>query len=110
MFPYTPECNYEAGTPLHRAVERGSLAAIRALLDIGAEANHSGGRPDAYTPLNLAAFLHRAEILGILLSSLSRSEPAAAVYAGMSLLAPAIGGEHFHGEKFTKIARHSPSW
>jgi ankyrin repeat protein len=109
-FPYAPECNYEAGTPLHRAVERGNIAAVRELLSIGAEADHSGGRPDAYTPLNVAAFLHRAEILGILLSSLSEPEPAAAVYAGMSLLAPAIGGEYFHGERFSKIARHGPSW
>jgi ankyrin repeat protein len=105
---FAPECTYESGTPLHRAVERGNLDAVRALLSVGARADDEGGR--GYTPLNLAAFLHRSEILESLLSSLSAAQPAMGVYANMSLLAPAVGGEFFHGEKFSKIARHGASW
>jgi ankyrin repeat protein len=105
-FDFAPECNFEAGTPLHRAVGRGNMAAVDALLKVGAKADFDGGREDRYTPLNLAAFLHYPEILDSLLGSLSQARPAAHLFAGMSLLIPAIKGEYLRGEKFSRIARH----
>lgn len=105
-FVSAPELDYEAGTPLHRAVQRGNLAAVRTLLALGASPVSEGGRPDQYTPLNLAALLHYPEILEALLDNLPESQPARNVFGGMSLLIPTIRGEMLHGNSLEKIARH----
>jgi len=111
-FVSAPDLDYEAGTPLHRAVQRGNIPAVRALLRIGASAVNEGGRTDRFTPLSLAALLHYPEILEALLNSLPEAHPARNVFGGMSLLIPAIKGEIAHGRDFQKIARHKSlsSW
>lgn len=107
---FAPLCNYEAGTPLHRAVCRGNLDAVRALLAHGALATSACGREDYPSPISLAASLHYAAILDALLDSLGDPLAATYPYAGFSLLAIAIRGEIIYGEKFSKIARHGQLW
>ncbi|KAH8123693.1 ankyrin [Trichoderma asperelloides] len=108
-FEFAPLCNYEAGTPLHRAIGKGNMDAVRALLACGASAANAGGEGGS-TPISLAADFHYAKILDTLLESVN--DPLAATYphAGGSLLAIAIRGDIIYGEKFSKIARHGQSW
>ncbi|KIW88717.1 uncharacterized protein Z519_10763 [Cladophialophora bantiana CBS 173.52] len=109
-FEFAPLCDYEAGTPLHRAVGKGNLAAVRALVACGASVTSAGGRADGTSPTSLAATLHYAGILDTLLRSLGDPLAATHPHAGLSLLAVAIRGEIIYGERFSKIARHGHSW
>lgn len=108
-FEFAPLCNYEAGTPLHRAICKGNMDAVRALLACGASAANAGGEGGS-TPISLAADFHYAKILDTLFESVN--DPLAATYphAGGSLLAIAIRGDIIYGGKFSKIARHGQSW
>jgi ankyrin repeat protein len=109
-FEFAPLCNYEAGTPLHRAVGKGNLDAVRALVACGASVTSAGGREDDTSPASLAATLHYASILDTLLGSLGDTLAATHPHAGLSLLAVAIRGDIIYGERFSKIARHGHSW
>ncbi|KAK3348712.1 ankyrin repeat-containing domain protein [Lasiosphaeria hispida] len=107
---HAPLCNYEAGTALHRAVGRGKFTVVRALVNLGANADDVGHRPDERSPVYLAAQYHYSDILDFLLQSLGVDKPAARSYAGVSLLAVALRGEVLYGERFSRIARHGKEW
>jgi ankyrin repeat protein len=109
-YPWSPLCNYEGGTPLHRAVGRGKADAVKALLHISAAANHSGARNDKKCPIYLATQFYYPEILDMLLRSLGTQAPAAKPYRGFSLLVAAIHGNDLYGLKFSMVARHGEQW
>jgi ankyrin repeat protein len=109
-YQWAPLCSYERGTPLHRAVGKGKVDAIKALLRVGAVANHSGDRPDKKCPIYLASQYYYPDILDLLLQSLRRPSPAAEPYRGFSLLIAAIHGSDLYGLKFSMIARHGKKW
>jgi ankyrin repeat protein len=110
LFEFAPLCNYEADTPLHRAVGKGDLGAVQALLACGASATSAGNREDRTTPIALAARFHYAEILDMLLKSLQDPLAASHPHAGVSLLAICISGDLIYGERFSKMARHGRLW
>jgi len=106
-----------AGTPLHWAVQRRSIACVRGLLAAGADpwacafgADSEGGSGHgwALSPLHLAAAMHDDDILGMMLerdgpssSSLSTCRPGA--------LAVAIDGNASQGYsngRFQRMVRH----
>jgi ankyrin repeat protein len=109
-YPWAPLCNYERGTPLHRAVGKGRIDAVKALLKVGAAANHSGDRQDKKCPIYLASQYYYPQILDVLLQSLGTPSPAAEPYRGFSLLIAAIHGNDVYGLKFSMIARHGENW
>jgi ankyrin repeat protein len=109
-YEYSPVCNFEAGTPLHRAVGRGKVDAVDALLVVGAQADCTGGRDDGICPIYLAASLHYPEILASLLSSLQTENPATRPFRKLPLLIAAIHCEDLYGKKFSAILRHGESW
>ena len=109
-YEFAPLCDYLAGTPLHRAVCRGNLDAVKALLAVGASVVDSGARADGLSPLYFAAQLYHPDILKVLLQSLGDPMSAARTYSDMLLLIPAIVGDKLYGGKFTMIARHGAQW
>ncbi|KAK0709392.1 hypothetical protein B0T26DRAFT_678818 [Lasiosphaeria miniovina] len=90
---HAPLCNYEAGTALHRAVGGGKFTAVRALVNLGANADDVGHRSDERSPVYLAAQYHYSDIVDFLLQSLGVDEPATRSNAGVSLPAVALRGE-----------------
>lgn len=108
--PREPGVFFEQGTPLHRAVQRGSLAAIKVLLQRGAKCAEHAWESNGWTPMHLAAYLHYPEILETLLDNVSGSLPARHIFGQSSLLIPAIKGSIERGPVFDKIARHGREW
>ncbi|EXJ85240.1 serine/threonine protein kinase [Capronia epimyces CBS 606.96] len=109
-YQWAPLCDYERGTPLHRAVGRGRVDAVEALLKVGAAADDEGDRPDQKCPIYLAAQFYYPEILDLLLRSLDIHAPAARRYRGLSLLVAAIHGTDLYGLRFSMVARHGEKW
>ncbi|KAK0726062.1 hypothetical protein B0H67DRAFT_608086 [Lasiosphaeris hirsuta] len=80
--------NVEPGTPLHRAVAVQSLAAIQALLQLGASTLIAC---DGWTPLSRAASLRRADIVKLLLDETPHSHDLNTLHRGSrSTLASAL--------------------
>jgi ankyrin repeat protein len=70
---YFLELAFASGTPLHRAVGKRNIHAVRALLDLGADPLAVNDRQ--HTPFGLAAMFHLAEILKLLHSRVPNYKP-----------------------------------
>ena len=104
------ETEYVAGTPLHRAVCRNKVTAVRELLSVGANPYAPAhGDPDR-TPTGLATLLHYADILeeclGINVDGSSRHGCRLTSPSGLSLLIPAMDGGSLHRVHFGMLIRH----
>jgi ankyrin repeat protein len=108
-FEDAPQLGFPAGSPLHRAVSRGNLAAVKALLKVGAKPDVAAQGDHPFTSTYLAAQCHYPEILEALLQSTDRN-PSVVDMSGYSLLITAIEGEGTLGDRFSKIVRHGPHW
>jgi len=82
--------NAEPGTPLHRAVAAQNLAAIQALLQLGASTLIACGR-SMWTPLGRAASLRRVDIVKLLLNETRQFDDFNRPFKGTrSMLASAV--------------------
>jgi ankyrin repeat protein len=88
------ETEFVAGTPLHRAICRGKLQAVRTLLRFGAGLESPALNAIDNTPLALAALLHYPDILAECLSNhrATGSREKSITSGGQSLLIPAMEG------------------
>ncbi|KAK5747442.1 hypothetical protein LTR17_000083 [Elasticomyces elasticus] len=108
-YKYAPICDFESGTPLHRAVGKGNFEAVQALLKNGAIPDLE--RPhDRRCPVYLAATYRYWKILEVLLCSLESERAASGRFRGQSLLVPAIQGTFVYGYRFDAVARHGTAW
>lgn len=108
--PYA-ETEFVAGTPLHRAICRGKLHAVRKLLSMGARLNAAPQDAINDTPLALAALLHYPNILTECLRHQPSCESREIVTpGGQSLLIPALQGGSVHKAQIGRLIRHGDQW
>jgi ankyrin repeat protein len=114
-----------AGTPLHWAVQRRSLAAVKALLAAGADpktdsagAVTTSGIAESKTVWHLAAAMHDDDILQMLIDNTRKREGVITPEKALErlprkLLAAAIDGcasRSYANGRFERIARHGDSY
>lgn len=104
------ETEYVAGTPLHRAVSRNKIVAVRKLLAVGADPNVSAQDDPERTPIVLATLLHYPDILeaclGLKNDRSGRSKCCLTTPTGRSLLIPAMDGGSLHRIHIGMLIRH----
>jgi ankyrin repeat protein len=106
------ETEFVAGTPLHRAICRGKLQAVRTLLRFGAGLESPALNAIDNTPLALAALLHYPDILSECLSNhrATGSREKSITSGGQSLLIPAMEGGSLHKVTIGRLIRHGEQW
>jgi ankyrin repeat protein len=106
------ETEFVAGTPIHRAICRGKLQAVRTLIRLGAKLDSPARQGIDDTPLALATLLQYPDILAECLSKYPSSESAVPLVTpgGRSLLIPAIQGGSLHRMTIGRLIRHGDQW
>ena len=101
------ETEFVAGTPLHRAVARDSLAAVKVLLDLGANPYSSTGEGLDDSPFALAVSLHYPHMIRLFLQT-CKGEPSEMLIlpSGKSILISAMDGGSVSGNTMGRLIRH----
>ena len=101
------ELDYFAGTPLHRAIARNNLSAVKALLDLGADPHAPAGDNIDMTPFALSVLLHYPKLVKILLSKAKNDFSRWILLpSGKSILEFAMSGGTLYGSTMGRLIRH----